>query len=235
MVPEFEVLVNNGGIELDWLKSSGTMPDHAVKAGTERGLDLYVGRAFHENGTHPGKIFKSGSNNICNIGYGGKEITFSTFEVLVENPPHESSSLLEMTEYCSDSSAVKVGSIGTMSKNQKMSEGVSLISNNLKYQTRVSDDGRLVVEEVLEHGLCEDGTIFVFAANELWSNTTNGGDPNLDYYLTFQDDGNLCIYSEQNGFVWCSMSNGDDSDHFEITNIGHIEVVNSHGGEVWPD
>ncbi len=238
-VTDFEVLINRGLVELDWVKTDGSsLPDNAIETGGENNLAIYAGRVFHENGTHPGKVFKSGDNYICNIGYGGKEITFTTFEVLIENPPHSSSEVLSATTRCygdSTSSIITVGYIGSMYKEKKLKEGTSLISTNLKYQTRVTDDGRLVVEEVLDHGLCEDGRILVFEANQVWSNTSEKRDASLDYYLTFQKDGNLCIYSEQNGFVWCSMSNGPDSDHFEITNIGHIEVVNSHGGEVWPD
>jgi len=112
---------------------------------------------------------------------------------------------------------------------------VSLVSPNFKYQTRVTDDGRLVVEEILEHALCDQGNLIIFKAKEIWAHTTQKGDPAKDYFMKFQNDGNLCIYSEQSGFVWCSMSNGKDGHHFEITNVGHIEVVNSHGGEIWPD
>lgn len=238
IVETFEVLVNNGGVDLDWQKTDGALPDHAVQAGEENGLALYVGRAYHENGTHPGKVFNAGSNHICNIGYGGKEVTYETFEVLVENKHQNSGQILSDATRCprdSMEAVFTVAYIGTMSKNKKMSEGSSLVSNNMQYQTRVTDDGRLVVEEILGHGFCEDGNIYVFDTKEVWSNTAEKGDANLDYYLQFQEDGNLCIYSEQNGFVWCSMSNGFESHHFELTNIGHIEVVNDHGGEVWPD
>jgi len=99
----------------------------------------------------------------------------------------------------------------------------------------VTDDGRLIVEEILEHAFCDDGRILIFQTNEVWSNTPEGLDPSLDYYLKFQNDGNLCIYSEQKGFVWCSMCHNKDGHHLELTNIGHLEVVNSHGVEIWPD
>jgi hypothetical protein len=234
-IQDFEVLVNSGSVELDWIKTDGEMPENAIEAGGENGLSIYIGRSFHENGTHPGKVFKAGGNYICNIGWGGKEITHNTFEILVENPPHASSKPLAHNERCSGDDGVTVGYISTMAKDRQINEGSSLVSSNFKYQTRVTDDGRLVVEEILDHGLCNDGRLLVFEAEELWSHTPDGGDANLDYFLKFQEDGNLCIYSEQNGFVWCSMSNDREGDHFEITNIGHIEIVNSHGGEVWPD
>lgn len=234
----FEVLVNKGVVELDWLKTDGKIPDHAIQAGDEKGKPLYVGRAHHANGTHPGKVFKAVSKSICNIGYGGKEITFKTYEVLVENPPHKDNSRIRHDNRCGMQSKkpYTVGQyIGTIGKERQVNEGQSIVSRNIRYQTRVTNDGRMVVEEIIDRALCDDGRILVFKTNEIWSNTSQGGDPKMDYFLKFQEDGNLCIYSKQKGFVWCSMSNNRNGHHFEITNIGHIEVVNDHGGEVWPD
>ncbi len=91
-----------------------------------------------------------------------------------------------------------------------------------------------MVEEILDRVLCDNGRILIFEIHETWSNTTEVRDPSLDYYLKFQEDGNLCIYLEQSGFVWCSMSNDLNSHHLELTNIGHLEIVNDHDGEVWP-
>ena len=239
MLTDFEVLVNHGVVELDWLKSNGTetLPDNAILAGTEGGIPLYVGRAHHENGTHPGKIFKVGGNYICNIGYGTLEVVSESFEVLVENHQHEEAMHTNDDDRCAAPEYIQstVGFIGSMSQNKQINEGFSLVSNNLKYATRVSDDGRLIIEEIIEHAFCSDGRVLIFQANEIWANTQEGRDPSLDYFLKFQDDGNLCIYSEQNGFVWCSMCNGRDGHHLELTNIGHLEVVNSHGVEIWPD
>ena len=236
----FEVLVNKGVVEIDWLKTNGKLPDHAIEAGDEKGRALYVGRAHHENGTHPGKVFAAGGTNICNIGYGGKEITYNTFEVLVENPPHRAKDMLRHDNRCGmlgkKAYTATLGKyIGSMGKERQIDEGQSLVSSNIRYQVRVTNDGRMVLEEILDRALCDDGRILVFETNEIWSNTSKGGDPSLDYFLKFQEDSNLCIYSKQNGFVWCSMSNGQNGHHLELTNIGHIEVVNDHGGEVWPD
>lgn len=239
IIKDFEVLVNKGVVDLTWLKTNGSLPENAIQAGTERGKGLYVGRTFHKNGTHPGKVFNVGRNYICNIGWGGKELTYKTFEVLVQIPHDENPESMKHTKECSkkfnNASNVLASYIGTMGKERQINEGHSLVSSNVKFQTRVTNDGRLVVEEILDKALCDDGRIIVIKANEVWSNTTNGGDPNLDYFLKFQEDGNLCIYSEQNGFVWCSMSNSKNGHHFEITNVGHIEIVNDHGGEIWPD
>ena len=233
MVRSFEVLVNNGGVELEWLKVKNSLPDHAIEAGKERGVPLYVGRAYHEKGTHPGKIFKAGGNYICNIGYGGKEITYTTFEVLVESHHPEK---FAPDARCTDSGSLTVvRNIKTLGKETQVDEGMSVASRNLEYQARVTDDGRLVIERIVHHMICDNGTIVILEANEIWSNTKNKGDASKNYFLKFQDDGNLCIYSKEDGFVWCSMSNGQDGHHFEITNMGHIEVVNNHGVEIWPD
>lgn len=238
ILEDYEILINKGVVELDWLKTDGALPDHAIQAGKERGGPIYVGRAHYEGGTHPGKVFKVGGNYICNISWGGKELTLNTFEVLVENHSDKTGKRIRHSKQCNmkmQKSTCVGNYIGSMGKDSQIDEGNSLVSTNIKYQTRVTDDGRLVVEEILDRALCDDGRILVFRTNEIWSNTTEGGDPKLDYFLKFQEDGNLCIYSKQNGFVWCSMTSTLNGDRLEITNIGHLEVVNDHGGEVWPD
>lgn len=239
IVKKFEVLVNKGTVELDWIKTLGSLPEHAVQGGEENGTPLYIGRKYHKNGTHPGKVFRIGKKYICNIGWGGKEKINKRFEVLVVNQPQPQTKRNPNDYRCEVSKKqpdhINGVYIGRMNKESQINEGQSIVSTNLKFQTRVTEDGRLVVEEIKDLALCKNGKILVFEANEIWSNTKEGRDPKLDYFLKFQNDGNLCIYSVQAGFVWCSMSNGPNSHHFELTNIGHIEVVNDHGGEVWPD
>ncbi|MCB0641108.1 MAG: DUF3421 domain-containing protein, partial [Phaeodactylibacter sp.] len=61
----------------------------AVAGGSENGQTLYVGRAKHTDGTvHPGKVFSSDNNYICNYGYGGQEIVATNFEILVQDNPN---------------------------------------------------------------------------------------------------------------------------------------------------
>lgn len=233
LMKEFEVLVNKGGVELDWLKTDGSLPEHTVKAGAEKGNPMYVGRIYYEKSTHPGKIFKGGGRYICNIGYGGKEITQTSFEFLVE--VHHPDKFKEDKRCAKDGSYVSAKNVATLSKERKIVEGFSMVSKNFEYQARVTDDGRLVVDHIVHYIHCDDGSIVITESEEIWTNTTQKGDASKKYYMKFQDDGNLCIYSGKDTFVWCSMSNGLDGHHFEITNMGHIEVVNSHGVEVWPD
>ena len=235
----FEILINKGSVHLDWEKTTGALPADAIQGGAENGKPLYIGRAPYAEGMHPGKVFSVGKNHICNIGYGGKEITLNEFEVLVQHTDNGNFKALDHDQRCVGdkgiiAEATFIGAINK-DKDRKIEQGQSLISRNLQYQCRVTTDGRLVVEKISEKALCKDGRILVFAATEIWANTTDKGDATKDYFFKFQEDGNLCVYSEQSGFVWCSKSNANDGHHLELTNIGHLEVVNSHGGEIWPD
>ena len=37
ILKDYEILVNKGVVELDWLKTDGALPDQAIQAGIERG------------------------------------------------------------------------------------------------------------------------------------------------------------------------------------------------------
>lgn len=65
---------------LRWVPSGSgqALPADAVAGGSEDGATLYVCRAAHSGGVHPGKIVKGN----CNIAYGGREIYMHGFEVL---------------------------------------------------------------------------------------------------------------------------------------------------------
>lgn len=66
--------------DVKWVKASnGEVPPGAFVGGQEPGRKLYVCRAEYKGGVYPGKVV--GKN--CNIGWGGKEITVNTYEVLV--------------------------------------------------------------------------------------------------------------------------------------------------------
>ena len=71
----------------DWvLASDGQIPQGAVVGGQEGPPgreNLYVCRALFSNGVHPGKVRLSFHG--CNIGWGGKEYTISSYQVLVGN------------------------------------------------------------------------------------------------------------------------------------------------------
>lgn len=76
----YEVLTGSYG----WVEfpGPGPIPGNAIAMGVEGdGRALYVCRAPYKGGWHPGKI-RAGFNG-CNIGYGGREITVGTYDVLV--------------------------------------------------------------------------------------------------------------------------------------------------------
>lgn len=77
---EYEVLT---GCEPAWLPATGgQVPEGALPSGeTEDGEPLFVGRATHEGTTTVGKVQQS--HNVCYIPYGGQELSFPEYEVLV--------------------------------------------------------------------------------------------------------------------------------------------------------
>lgn len=79
-VPQYEVLCDFNGT---WLSCSGcNVPKNAVPAGqTEEGEALYVGRVVHEGTLTVGKV--QPSHNVCYIPYGGQELGFQDYEILV--------------------------------------------------------------------------------------------------------------------------------------------------------
>ena len=162
-----------------------------------------------------------------------------TSSIFVEKIPHEDFVYdhgLEHDDRCHDTGSEEFSITkftGSMGINQVLKEKDNLISANLKYAMTVTSDGRLIVEEILERALCNDGRIVVFHAKEIWSNTSEGHDPALDYYLTLQKDGNVCIYSGEKDFVWCAMTNEKDGKHLDLTNFGEIELITDKGKNVF--
>lgn len=76
---EYEVIGGSGF----WTEvpRPGEIPSRALEAGYEaNGAPLYVCRGVHAGGLHPGKI-RQGFGG-CNIGYGGREVTITEYEVL---------------------------------------------------------------------------------------------------------------------------------------------------------
>ncbi|XP_055690904.1 uncharacterized protein LOC129794238 [Lutzomyia longipalpis] len=78
----FEVFCHSS---VSWVSSGhGSVPPNAVRAGnTSTGEPLYVGRTFYQGSLTPGKIHPS--HGSLYIPYGGAEIPFKNYEVLIEN------------------------------------------------------------------------------------------------------------------------------------------------------
>lgn len=56
---------------------------------------------------------------------------------------------------------------------------------------------------------------------------------NNSYYLTMQTDGNLCIYTSNNQFVWCSMLYLGKGSYLIMQADGNLEVYNGNNNLVW--
>ena len=90
-----------------------------------------------------------------------------------------------------------------MKLGDRLEEGESLISGNMKFEMRVTRDGRLVVEEIVDRTTCEGRVVFT-EVNELWvapaRNKTNGSGS----YMVLQDnDGNFCFYNKEKNPFGC--------------------------------
>jgi len=77
---EYQVLC---GCQPVWMPAQGgKIPADALPAGeTEDGEPLFVGRAVHNGVAAVGKV--QASHNCCYVPYGGQELPFSEYEVLV--------------------------------------------------------------------------------------------------------------------------------------------------------
>ncbi len=80
LTERYEVLIGDTR-RIGWVDSSyGGVPPGAFSGGYEPGQsELYVCRVGYLGGVHPGKIV--GTN--CNITYGGRELPFNRYQVLV--------------------------------------------------------------------------------------------------------------------------------------------------------
>jgi len=80
---EYEILIAQNESEFDWVPSAGgQVPAGAVQGGhTESGEPLFIGRHRHEGSLTIGKV--QPSHSCCYISYGGQEISYRDYEVLV--------------------------------------------------------------------------------------------------------------------------------------------------------
>ncbi len=96
VISEFEVLVNQGAVRIEWVPLNGQIPANVVEAGVQEGKRILVGQAdrAEDNSVHPGKIIGVPGEFICNYGYGGAEIVERTnYRILIATP------VIEWTAY----------------------------------------------------------------------------------------------------------------------------------------
>lgn len=79
---QYEVLCGGSVI---WVPSGhGSIPYNAVRGGsTASGEPLYIGRTHYQGSLTPGKVHPS--HNSLYIPFGGTEMPFPTYEILIEN------------------------------------------------------------------------------------------------------------------------------------------------------
>lgn len=76
----YRLLVGQG---LEWrMPGRRDIPRNAIPGGFERGQNIYICRARYDfHGVHPGKVVAG----VCRIGYGGREIPLTDYEILVSH------------------------------------------------------------------------------------------------------------------------------------------------------
>ncbi|MBD1881581.1 MULTISPECIES: DUF3421 domain-containing protein [unclassified Coleofasciculus] len=80
LAPFYEVLTAPRNVRIVWIEASnGRVPAGAIAGGIEADRDLFICRASHNKGVHPGKIVASN----CNISWGGQEILKRNYQVAV--------------------------------------------------------------------------------------------------------------------------------------------------------
>lgn len=96
----FQVLVNVPAEKISWAStaSGGFMPleGFAFVGGGDSTQKIYVCRAEHKGGLHPGKIV----NSNCKIDWGGKEISIANYEVLYINGVLDLPGAIELSKQC---------------------------------------------------------------------------------------------------------------------------------------
>ena len=56
---------------------------------------------------------------------------------------------------------------------------------------------------------------------------------NKSHYLTVQADGNLCIYSSSDAFVWCSMATKGGGSYLTFQADGNLVVYDRNNQAAW--
>ena len=79
----YQILINPENVALNWVAApNGQMPPGALQGGMESNGDkLYIGRAHYNGSLVVGKVHQ-GLRNLY-IAFAGKEVTLTSFEVLV--------------------------------------------------------------------------------------------------------------------------------------------------------
>ncbi|KAI8926439.1 hypothetical protein BC831DRAFT_456197 [Entophlyctis helioformis] len=146
-------------VDIGWEPcSGGKVPDHAIAGGYEAdGRKLYVARVFHGGGEHPGKA--AAHLGGCLIGYGGKEMLFTSYEVLVADE--------ECLEWLPAGKRQHAGAIvgGREAERGRSAQGDRLGGEPL-FISRTEYEGSLVLGKSAAH-IVNGGISFAYAGVEI--------------------------------------------------------------------
>lgn len=114
--------------------------------------------------------------------------------------------------------------------------------------------GSLFAGQILASGACvespsgrymllmqSDGNLFIYdrsAGQVTWAANTYG---HSGAYAVMQEDGNFCVYTTNNTFLWCSGTNGTNAERLDMGDDGRIIIYKSawnsgtsNGNYNWP-
>ncbi len=132
---------------------------------------------------------------------------------------------------------------GSMRPNDQLLEGQNLTSTNGKFHLRVTTQGELVIEEILETqtcGICDE-RIVMRAGRKIWKAPAGGrlvSQPMMSAF-NVNSDCNLCFVSKLNQ-QWCATNGSDASrnligqcEKVILTNDGRLVLINEYRQEIW--
>lgn len=125
----------------------------------------------------------------------------------------------------------------TMKIGDRLVANQTLVSECKDFQLRVTEDGRAVVEFIIDEWTGPENGVEIMVVKrtrELWSAPLRGGakaGPNAILRLQ-KEDGNFCFYNKDMGFQWCAMTNSKNVTHMTMANDGRL-VVYSDDTEIW--
>lgn len=91
----------------------------------------------------------------------------------------------------------------TMSQGDRIYTGQVLSSDNGNYFALMTDDGRFTMNKVTSHEFCAGGIKVYITYDEVWSADTGGRTAGDGGYVELQEDGHLCMYTKDAGYIWC--------------------------------
>ncbi|MFK8005998.1 MAG: CAP domain-containing protein [Saprospiraceae bacterium] len=132
---------------------------------------------------------------------------------------------------------------GSMRPSDQLLEGQNLTSANGKFHLRVTAQGELVIEEILETQTCEicNERIVMRAGRQIWKAPSGGGLKNPPRISVFDinTDCNICFVSKLNQ-QWCATNGNDGNqnligqcDKLILTNDGRLVLINEYRQEIW--